>query len=281
MEAGSEVRVARQPQPWLNRRREVAYDVVAKTLRGQIESGNTTPYAAFKALLPSLATTWRQRLDASLTAEDRGGFALRVVRSPHLSEVAGYPIVRPVFVVSDDKVYRKVDAVLRTSPAPRILWPDEQQEARQQSNTGIHAHGRAIPIDLPGADISGLDMVIARDNPDTIEHETRHTVDPQKRTGYDRILEEMFAYYEQHVIKRNDWNGFSTAVMARGYYEQYSRGRTPGSRITFHDWTIRASLAGHVLQDLQARIGDIAAERVLAQSRTYEDFLLRARTTSR
>ena len=120
-------------------------------------------------------------------------------------------------------------------------------------------------------------------NKDFIIHEIYHSIDPsiKERKGYDRILEEMFAYYQQTIVqadlkqyshladpKEGPW-GTLSRVIDETYLERY---------LSESDKKLSKEEFSKLMKDIVSTIrsiaeskGHIEAQRAIAKSKTIEE----------
>ena len=173
----------KEPQEWLDMKRENSYDQVNRML-ADIQEGQTT-YGIQNWLRrlvnPAMVEANLQEIESSEIE------SLQYVNftSEAASKVAGKEINRPILMFSDISEYQNFSIKLRGEP-------------------GVASRGMNIPRSLfPSGQLHETGLIISTDNKEFINHEIFHSIDPnsEERRGYDRILTEMFAYYQQIIVE--------------------------------------------------------------------------------
>ncbi len=240
-------------EQWLNRENEEAFEKLTAFLDNLEETSGqegikTWFLETINGALPA-DTTQRLRL------EDLQSLRYLQGESPSASEIAGREIVRPIFILKEADC-RKFMSI-----------------TSGQSNEGL---GKYIKGEKAG-------LIIAIANKHTLGHEVRHSIDPHDRVGYDKVIDELFAFYHQTIVdetpqrfmdedgtvNEDPWKNLEVAISGRGYAEQYSK----NSPITLQYGQYRAMCreAVRIVKSYQEHHGHLETQRKLAQTNTLDD----------
>lgn len=191
------------PEPWLNIKREQDYLVLISSL----EKMNPKEQIAWLGLV----------LETDFTEAEAENISVRIVESADSSQIANYPIKRPVIECATQEGV----ALLATKIG----------HAQPEKVGGFNlVGGRLIKKGL-----GEVDIIVSTKNSGTTQHEIRHSIEPKIRAGMERALSEIFAYAGQY-IKTGDWQGLEKSVTDELYFDAYKTGLNdiaPEQRETF------------------------------------------------
>lgn len=170
-------------------------------------------------------------------------FAIHEFTSAQL--VAGRIIQRPIFVHSE-------------------AMNEKLQKFIATEGIGFFMSGSFFP-GVPLWQDTGI--IVSTDKPEAIDHEMRHSIEPFLRTGYDRLLSELFAYYDFYINSP----GIVNMVGSENYYENYSA--QASQRISQEEWSVLVRKCVDKARKLRVQFGDIRTQRMIICAKTVKDFL--------
>lgn len=246
----TQVEEAVKPQPWLDLEREAAYTRSGEIFKQMGDEGLREWFVGFfnKPIVEAGGQP--------LTIDDVESLVYQEVQSVSASEIAGQEVSRPVLVFWKGNEFGKFYSRYRpTAQAP----------------------GAAVLSGFTGGVLEKTGLILSRPHDHELAHEIRHTIDPnmQKRQGYDRILEEVFAYYYQTVggefNSDASWQSLEKLIGGESYRTTYDEeSPSPVSREEYLELCRKVVVAA---REMQARVGNIETQRSLAKSETIQDFL--------
>lgn len=245
-------------EAWLDEEKEAVYGRIMEDIEEKLDSGMT--HADYlKSLIGGFGEVYlpyKRKFEATITPEEEQHIHIRFVTGKSVAEVAGKRITRPIFIVDDATVYKKVATIFSQVP--------------DDDSHGITVTGKFLGT----PDWRQVNLVISRKNERTIGHELRHMIDPnfEVRKGYNRILDELFAYYFEYVVQNDGkWNELAGKVAAKTYYDRYSE-QAP-NKLEFEEW--KALVIGVVRKerDLSAKYNHLAVQRMIVKTAGVNEFL--------
>ena len=261
-----------EPQPWLDMNREESYDKV-NMMFADIQDG-LTDYGIQNWLRELANQHIGEDAINKIKSEEVESLKYLNFTSESASQVAGKEIKRPVLLFSNIGEYQNFSIKLR-------------------GESSAASRGMNIPGSVfSQGDLQKTGLIIATDNKEFINHEIFHSIDPnsEKRQGYDRILNEMFAYYQQIIVEANSKHYSHLANPEDGPWGTLSR-TIDESYINnyledFKD--INARLSKEELDKLMKEIvsairlvyekkGHLEAQRTIAKSNTIEELFNKAK----
>jgi len=249
---------------FVNKKVETAYRDLQRTLT-RIETNEGSHKV--KELLLSLINSGLEETEIKpLNMELLREIDLKIVRSESASEIAGQAIERPVFVFKSTETFKRFNAALTGST-------DAQD---------ITSRGFVTDLDMAirnGVRIR-IQLIVAAPDNKHIDHEIRHTIDPYlgQREGYNRILEETFAYYWQCILKgrwqqepSRLWDDLRASIWGdSSYYTEYSE--AADHKITFNEYGRLTGRIVDTVKQLHIKYGDhTKVQRAIALSKTLDD----------
>ena len=250
-----------QPEAWLDMEREQTYKQLINDITTSHEKGKTGgEYLAELVKKHILDYGTKVRFDNWLKPKDHDRVHFYILTSTSLNEVAGTRIERPLFIVDDEKLYQNIRAMFGSS---------------NQDKT----HGAVLP---PGffdnnTKWSEVGLIIVKNRETTAIHEVRHTVDPNvnKRTGYNRVISEIFAYYKEHVLDKEEpeWDEVISRVGHKLYHKNYSSNLDDDSKLTHEEFNNKIRKVIMAISKMKEKYGDLETQRKLAQSTSLEQLL--------
>jgi DNA-binding transcriptional regulator YbjK len=259
-------------EPWINRNRERAAWRVFEGIKTYLSDPDKNAGDYLHQLLQqAMKKSDQDQIDQLLTSEVRENIELRMVKSEEASSLAKRPIRRPIFVVKDKATYMKVY---------KAMTGEDGSESH-----GVHLGGRSLRSVKHWKSIG---LILSHDDPGTIEHEIRHSIDPftsedvDTRSSYNRLLSELFAYItnnseilEPGLIDNQLFESIKKQVGNRIYFDSYHPPEfsTSQKNMSFEDWKILVSeCVDHLAVLLTNRTAE-HAQQVLVQSQTTDQFL--------
>ncbi len=251
-----------RPQEWLDQDREEAFRNLTALFNDiRKESGPEGIQQWMMDLYnPALASEGRELL----SREDLKSLDCFDVHSVGSSEVAGQKIVRPVLVFKD----------------PKEL---ENLVSRLTGRVGSETSGFVIPKALfEGSLLGKTGLLITNPNEHVLGHEIRHTIDPLlgSREGYDRMIDEVFAFYHDNLLESNDernlsnkedesWRNFAESIGHETYFQNYSD--QTEKQLTMHEFSELSNLVIRAVRLISERLGHLATQRALPRVRTLKE----------
>jgi hypothetical protein len=249
-----------KPQEWLDQEREQAFgDLSALFNKIRKESGP-------EGIRQWLADLWNPALAASgqelLSQEDLKSLDCFDVHAVASSEVAGRKIIRPVLVFKDHKELQNLASRLTGQPKSETL-------------------GFVVPKTLfeEGSLLGKTGLLITDPYERVLGHEIRHTIDPLlgSRKGYDRIVDEVFAFYHDNLIEPKDeqasmkkedksWLNFAKSIGHETYFQAYSG--EAEEQLTMDDFVELSDLVIRAVKVISEQRGHLETQRTLAQVKT-------------
>ncbi|MBI2483618.1 hypothetical protein HYV71_00335 [Candidatus Uhrbacteria bacterium] len=267
LEAVEAVEKREEPQEWLDQKREAAYAEFGKILSELEESGGVEGvqkwYADF--FNPALTEAGLE----PLKPEDVQSLRYLDVISESSSRIAGKEIRRPVLIFTNIGEYQRFSS-------------------RLQGEHGMSSRGMYLPRDIfaEGDLLRETGLLIATGNKEFIDHEVRHSIDPnlEARKGYDGILDEAFAYYQQdivegrseayrHLAKPEDgpWRRFAGSIGGEIYGETYSKGAE--KKLSSDELAKLSQDVVAAIRSISEKSGHVETQRILAQTKSIEELL--------
>lgn len=261
------------PESWLNMRKEAAYQ---KQLENFGEILKTKGEEGVRA-------TFLDYVNAALAKEKRAplspdfvkGITYHEVTSDSASEVAGAKITRPVFIFDTTRNFKQFYGALSGQEEPH--WD-------QISTRGFVA---SFGVQMPDGQVESISMIVAGPEDLHISHEVRHTVDPylHERKGYDNLLCELFAYYQDSlqsphaegkartISPEKMWQDFAVNVAGIRESDYYTDNTSDAKNpISFDQYRQLVSRAVEKVRELSGKHGDVEAQKRIVKSRTLEEF---------
>lgn len=252
--------IPNKPEAWLNQEREKNYNILVREIEEVYGSGKTGgQYLAelVKNYVQDYGT--KVRFGNWFKPKQYSKIKFVLLNSTSLDEVTGTKIVRPMFVVDDEELYKNIESIF---------------DMQAGETHGIHFNPGLFDEKTPWGKVG---LIISRDNDTTMTHEARHSVDPylvygsEKRIGYDRAIAELFAFYKVYIQDRQqpDWSGYAERVAH--YYEGYNvsvpdkEGRPKVEFMTM----LRMAVDG--IKKLREEFGDVATQRRLIQMKKLRE----------
>ncbi len=196
-----------------------------------------------------------------LLAAGLDGVRVVEVTSASVNRVVGQDVTRPVFYFSDDESYTKF--------CKSLLGEDDDSS------------GVFLPPKLfSEGDLAKTGMLITGGGTGTVIHEMMHSVDPNlgKRKGPNRVLDELFAYYNDIVVRSqidekgnyqptNEideklWDQLAEALSHEGYMKSYKMDKSwgrGGMKSFCNNLVLKA-------KSLRTKFGDIVTLRKIAET---------------
>jgi hypothetical protein len=245
---------------WLNAEHEQSRRALMEYVEQKAEqypNGGELLLALLHESIPG-AFDYGSRFERFVTQEERSSIFYQRADTKLATEIAGEPIQRFVFVVEDDEVYKKIERSLH-----------------QQSGT---SHGLTVPgmVFANHPEWRDASVLITTNRPGVIAHEIQHSIDPTpSRQGYDRLLEELFAYIAD---KRNevgiDWQQVANFTADPYYYTKYSSGLKEADRIQPEEWRKLVAIAVRSVQDLVQWNGEVSTLQKLGKTASVNELLI-------
>lgn len=254
----------------LDERRERDYQAITDRLKRELlKEGKPAADILLAVLKPQLDMLPPARREIFLNDKERASVKLAFVQSLDACGVAKREIVRPVFLIENADITNRISAAFRGNP----------------EHAG-RSHGFVVAYpEMKAAGKQDVMLIIARDDRSTINHEILHTIDPQERSGYDRAIDEIFAFYESQIIDgyKDDWAGLKDRVTDRQYFDTYDRqvradaqfafADTPKvPKLTYEQWKAKVEHAVNNVHGECIKRND-GARRRLARAKTLDEIL--------
>ena len=249
-----------KPEAWVNQEREKAYQILIEEVRQAYKDGKSGgQYLA--ELIQQHVTDYgtKVRFGNWLKPEEQDKIEFILFTSKSLNEVAGMPIERPLFMIRDEKLYSRIEAMFDIKPG---------------SGHGVHFSPGLFDKKTQWEKVG---LIIVTDNAEIATHETRHSVDPllahnsEKRKGFDQAVAELFAYYKVFVMDKKDpdWDGLIQQV---GVYHKFYEGTTK-EKMTPEEYTNKIKMAVAGLAKFREKHGDLETQRQLVQIKTLDELI--------
>jgi len=251
-EAGPE-----EPQEWIDHQREGTYEQIAEEVRKWLSEGRT-PSEYLASLASGMADSQsRGRLSKLLEIVRPEAIEIMLITSDSASAVAGKTIERPVFVVTDQEAYEKLEGIFGVRPG---------------STHGLHF---ASTVFKKNSLWGRVGTIICTDNPTTQGHEIRHSIDPliggqmMDRKGENRMLSELFAFYPEYVREDvQDWEGILNRV--ESYAVEHIDSEDEKKIETYSKRLVDAVKK---IKSLYEKFGSLKTQRILVQCKTIDQLL--------
>lgn len=270
---------AQSSQEWLSERKELAYEALTKKLSLIFEEEGQEGIRDYFLKLINAALQLDQR--RIISSELLSSVELSVVSSASASQIAGKTIERPAFVFTDLDQWKKFH---------HTVFSGEEGVDMGEGWKKCSTAALAIPFNIrvPDGSIEEVKLIFSPLNRGSIGHEVRHTIDPQvlERAGYDRILEELFAYYHDDILDEEEvkrcknqpddlWQGFIASVWgSRGaYYKTFSESEKQrgGKELRYEEYGRLVKKAVDKIRLLADKHGHLETQRLLAQTKTLDE----------
>ncbi len=276
---------------WLNKEKENAFEEVLNILRdierlaeeeaekelrdkGIIDSDvieKTKEDARKEAIHKSFLYIFNPRFEASgagpLSLSDIKSLEYAEINSISASQVAGKDITRPLFIFFNTSEFQKFSVKL-------------------QGKHGMSSRGLVVPPSgfSQESSLGKTGLIIATAGKEFISHEIRHTIDPNldKRSGRDKILEELFGYYQEeiidaklsqysHLAKPQDgpWRWLSRTISQDMYYENIK----DEDNISLEEYKDLAKQASDAARLVSEKYGHIETQKAILKSNTLKEFI--------
>ncbi len=251
-----------KPEAWLDQERERLYKELIDDIQKAAESGKSGGQ-----YLAQLVEKNAQDYGTKVTfrnwfkPEDYEKVEFFLLRSASLDAVAGTAVERPLFVVKDEKIYRRLEAMF---------------DLEAGGSHGVHFSPGFFDNKTPWGKVG---LIITKDREVTAIHEMRHSVDPflthgsDKRTNYNRAVSELFAFYKEYILdnEKPDWDGLANRVSS--YHTNYSNLTPKEEKKSTEQFSHSIRMAVKGLQKLRQKSGDIQTQRRLIQSKTLSELI--------
>lgn len=236
--------------------REAAYITLIEEFEARIGAGQS-PADILTSFSNCYAKT--KHAEVILRNSEKRWVKYNTITDPEVSAVAGKSITRPVFTIIDPVVYKQFERIFRHGSAGA-------------------SHGLFI-VDArtPDKKNKGAGIVIARANNESIiQHEIFHTADrnnDKRGEGFDAVVSEMFAYFQEYVVKSNeDWLGYENQLVNKVYYDAYAQDAE--NPMKYGDYVVAIRRAIKKIQGRFSRVGAITTQRSLESTQTLNEILL-------
>ncbi|EKD43288.1 MAG: hypothetical protein ACD_72C00359G0001 [uncultured bacterium] len=242
-----------KPEAWLNQEREAVYAELVEEIRGAYEKGISGGQYLASLIEDSVSDYGTKvRFGNWLKPADRDQIHFVLHTSKSLNEVAGTQIVRPLFMVDNEALYTRLEAMF---------------DMKSGGSHGVHFSPGFFDSKSKWEKVG---LIVVKDNQDITTHEARHSVDPllahgsDKREGCDRVISELFAFYKEFILDNEspNWNGLVERVLQ--YYPNY----TSKNKLSLLGYTDRVKNAVNGLKRFRAKYGDVETQRKLVQAKT-------------
>ncbi len=246
-----------QPQEWLDQEREAAFLKVREFFRAFEKTGASAMREWFAAFFSVAAA----ENGGGITATDLQSLVLAEVKSESASQVAGRDIVRPIFLFEDRSEFARF----------------AQKVGLSGDTSGMHIPGTAFP---PKSLFYKTGLVISPGEEATIDHEIRHSIDPNggQRQGLDGAMNEAFAYYTDLISKNlgkkqedGMWWVFEATLTAPSYAKHYFN-ELPSEEWTAN-WKEQINKMVTAIRMLTQKKGMVETQRLLAKTKTIKELV--------
>jgi hypothetical protein len=240
------------PQEWLNTKNEKKCNKVINRLQKIYEKGGN---AAVQDWFSKTLSQYDEEGN-HISKEDLSSLSLEFYESQAVSAVAGKKILRPVLTFRDTSQLAKVAAHIGLENVDQIA--------------GVHFRPRNGPLKDTG-------IIIADTTQRVKEHEMFHSIDPNlnKRVGYDCMIAELFAYYQEGKPYGDEkWNAFVDQLVSDGvYYEQFTTNSKKNNKeeLSREQYQSLCKRTVDAFQQLEQKYGSVGAQRILVQQKTLDD----------
>lgn len=271
-------KIDEMPQTWLNQRQEAGYEQANDVLSALEQSaGQEGVRSVFIGLVNA---TLKREGKPEIALDLLSSMEFTVASSESASKIAGKEIKRPALVFTDREQYERFYGVISGHP--------HEVEGRIKCSSAAVSIDMSVP--MPDGTQEQVRLIISSLNRDHIGHEVRHSIDPNlmERQGYDRILEELFAYYYDHILDEKEieryrgrenmdnvlWDGLLASVWNApdSYYKTYTENedRSPKEKLTFEQYAALVKKAVGKIRSLSEQKGHLETQRLLAQMQTLD-----------
>lgn len=252
-----------EPQEWLDMERENSYDQVG-LMFADIQEGQTA--YGIQNWLRKLVNPYI--VEANLPEIESSEIeSLQYVNffSETASKVAGKEIMRPILMFSDISEYQNFSIKLR-------------------GKSSAASRGMNIPGSLfSSGPLHKTGLIISTDNKEYNNHEVFHSIDPnlEERLGYDRILTEMFANYQQIIVEANlkyyrhlpkpedgPWGTLSREI-DETYLDKFLE--DTDEKLSNEEFKQLMKDIVAVIRSIYEKNGHIETQRTIAKSKTIEE----------
>jgi hypothetical protein len=260
-----------EAQEWLDQKREAAYVELKKNFTDLEQSGGTE--AVQKWFTDFFNPALIEAGIEPLKPEDVQSLRYLEVISESATRIAGKEIARPVLIFTNIGEYQRFST-------------------RLQGKQGMASRGMNLPRDMfaEGDLLRETGLLIATGNKAFIGHEIRHSIDPnlELRKGYDSILDEAFAYYQQdiveaclkgyaHLTKPEDgpWRTLAGSIGGEIYGETYAKNAE--KKLTSEELKKLTQDVVTAIRSISEKRGHLETQRLLVQTKSIDELLKAAR----
>ncbi len=254
-------------QNWLRQDREMSYARLGLMFDNLFDQGGVE--AVQQWLLDYFNPFIEQMGREPLKLEDVKSLTISHAVSKSATEIAGQEISRSLLLFTDTGEYQRFSS-------------------RLQGEAGMASRGMNIPRELfsEGDILHETGLLIASPNKVFIGHEILHSIDPHlgQRKGYDRLIEEAFAYYTEEIVNANPkhyahlkdpaegpWRFLANSISGESYWQKYSQ--EAEGKLTMDAFHTRAHEISQAIRNMSDTFGHVEAQRMLVATKTVEELL--------
>jgi hypothetical protein len=255
-------------QPWVNRAKIAADSRIISEFAAKEKQGINSAQYLHEILGFIHNDRYKTLFQEAINESDEKNIEFHPFSSLEISEIAGTPIVQPMFLISNDDLYNKID---------RIFFPPGSENAPTEN------HGFWTDMSLSShPDWQKSALLIAKKSDITTQlHEARHGIDPFtgtiKRHNIDRSVGEMFAHYSEDILHglhgEKNWDHYYSHIVQPGYYKAYTGITVNKNPIQSGSWKQLVSDGIATLNSYSKKYGHLETQRKLVQCRTLNEVL--------
>lgn len=251
----------KEEEELVDEEKELAYKQILEYFEdAKKNGGDRAIQEIFANMFDSAFKEWGK---GGLKPEEVSSLVLAEIHSKSASEVAGREIVRPVFI------FRNVSELQNFSV--------KLQGKEGASSRGLVISGTLYPEDQL---IHKTGLIVSMDANDFLSHEVRHSADCNydNRIGADKLLAELFAYYQKAIVEAN-LKGYRHLEnpedgpwqrLARESTIDYER-RSDEIGVPEGEYIKLGQRAADAARRIAEKFGHIEAQRAIMKSKTIED----------